>query len=40
MLAFDKELQRSELKTLEWDILNPKLLINLENNIMKKTSNI
>ena len=30
----------TELKTLEWDILNPDLLINLEIKFMRKTSNI
>ena len=30
----------SELKTFEYDILNPDLLINLEINKMKRTSNI
>ena len=29
-----------ELKTLEWDILNPDLLINLEINNKRRTSNI
>ena len=30
----------SELKTLEWDILNPHRLINLEINYKRRTSNI
>ena len=30
----------SELKTLECDILNPDLLINLESKFMRRTSNI
>ena len=30
----------SELKTLEWDILNPDLIINLEIKFMRTTSNI
>jgi len=30
----------SELKSLEWDILNPDLLINLEINNKRRTSNI
>ena len=29
-----------ELKTLEWDIFNPDLLINLEIIFMERTSNI
>ena len=29
-----------ELKTLEWNILNPDLLINLEINNKRRTSNI
>ena len=32
--------KKSELKTLECDILNPDLLINLEIKFMRKTSNI
>ena len=32
--------QKSELKTLECDILNPDLLINLEIKFMRTTSNI
>ena len=30
----------TELKTLEWDILNPDLLTNLEIKFMRKTSHI
>ena len=35
-----KNLQSTELKTLECDILNPDLLINLEIKFMRKTINI
>ena len=31
---------RSELKTLEWDILNPDRIINLEIKNERRTSNI
>ena len=31
---------KPELKTLEWDILNHDLLINLEINNIRRTSNI
>ena len=30
----------TEFKTLEWDILNPDRLINMEINIKRRTSNI
>ena len=34
----DRKANLSELKTLEWDILNPDRLIDLEINIKKRTS--
>jgi len=37
---WDKEKECPELKTLECDILNPDLLINLEIKFMRTTSNI
>ena len=34
------KIKRSDLKTLECDILNPDLLINLEIKFIRKTRNI
>ena len=39
-MIHNTEVWTSELKTLEWDILNPDLLIKLEINNKRRTSNI
>ena len=36
----EKNTIHTELKTLEWDILNPDLLINMEINNKRRTSHI
>ena len=36
--SFFAKIVQSELKTLEWDILNPDRLINLEINNKRRTS--
>ena len=40
-MVFDlKQCKLTRVETLEWDILNPDLLINPEINNMRRTSNI